>query len=121
MRGKIRSLGWWIVAVLSAATLSAATNGELVNAAKQGDKEEVQHRLEKMALPDLSLLSRELGVSLGKTPHANFAPSFTAQVATPAGWVKIQPFMSILLVVASINAGVLCLSEFHSIVRMLRG
>ena len=40
---------------------------DLVVMAKQGDKGEVQHRLEKMALPDLSLLSRELGVSLGKS------------------------------------------------------
>lgn len=40
---------------------------DLVVIAKQGDKEEVQRRLEKMALPDLSLLSRELGVSLGKS------------------------------------------------------
>lgn len=39
---------------------------DLVVLAKQGDKGEVQHRLEKMVLPDLSLLSRELGVSLGK-------------------------------------------------------
>jgi hypothetical protein len=40
---------------------------DLVVLAKQGDKGEVQDRLEKMALPDLSLLSRELGVSLGKS------------------------------------------------------
>lgn len=40
---------------------------DLVVLAKQGDKGEVQHRLEKMGLPDLSLLSRELGVSLGKS------------------------------------------------------
>lgn len=39
---------------------------DLVVLAKQGDKGEVQQRLEKMALPDLSFLSRELGVSLGK-------------------------------------------------------
>lgn len=39
---------------------------DLVVLAKQGDKGEVQHRLETMVLPDLYLLSRELGVSLGK-------------------------------------------------------
>lgn len=39
---------------------------ELVLLAKHDNKGEVQERLEKMALPDLSLLSRELGVSLGK-------------------------------------------------------
>lgn len=39
---------------------------DLVGLAKQGDKGEVQLRLEKMVLPDLSLLCRELGVSLGK-------------------------------------------------------
>jgi hypothetical protein len=40
---------------------------DLVMLAKQGDKEEVQRRLENMSLPDLFLLSRELGVSLGKS------------------------------------------------------
>lgn len=40
---------------------------DLVVLAKQGDKGEVKQRLEKMALPDISLLSRELGVSLGKS------------------------------------------------------
>lgn len=40
---------------------------ELVVMAKQGDKGAVQQRLEMMALPDLSLLSRELGISLGKS------------------------------------------------------
>jgi len=40
---------------------------EFVALAKQSHKGEVQHRLQKMALPDLSLLSRELGVSLGKS------------------------------------------------------
>lgn len=39
---------------------------DLVALAKQGDKGEVQRSLEKMILPDLLLLSRELGVSLGK-------------------------------------------------------
>lgn len=39
---------------------------DLVVLAKQGHKGEVQHRLERMDLPDLFLLSRELGVSLGK-------------------------------------------------------
>lgn len=40
---------------------------DLVAMAKQGDKEEVQNRLKTMGLPDLALLSRELGVSLGKS------------------------------------------------------
>lgn len=39
----------------------------LVATAKQGDKEDVQNRLKVMALPDLALLSRELGGSLGKS------------------------------------------------------
>lgn len=39
---------------------------DLVALAKQGDRGEVQRRLETMVLPNLSLLSRELGVSLGK-------------------------------------------------------
>lgn len=40
---------------------------DLVGMAKQGNKGEVQRRLEIMGLPDLALLSRELGVSLGKS------------------------------------------------------
>ncbi len=40
---------------------------DLVAMAKQGDKEEVQNRLKTMGLPDLALLSRELGVPLGKS------------------------------------------------------
>lgn len=40
---------------------------DLLAMAKQGDKEEVQNRLKTMGLPDLALLSRELGVSLGKS------------------------------------------------------
>lgn len=40
---------------------------DLVATAKQGDKEDVQNRLKTMGLPDLALLSRELGVSLGKS------------------------------------------------------
>ncbi len=40
---------------------------DLVGMAKQGNKGEVQIRLETMGLPDLALLSRELGVSLGKS------------------------------------------------------
>jgi len=40
---------------------------ELVVMAKQDNKGEVRQRLEKMILPDLFLLSRELGVSLGKS------------------------------------------------------
>lgn len=39
---------------------------ELVRTAKEGRREDVQHRLETLALPDLALLSRELGVALGK-------------------------------------------------------
>lgn len=39
---------------------------ELVKSAKEGKREQVQRRLEELALPDLGLLSRELGVSLGK-------------------------------------------------------
>lgn len=40
---------------------------DLVKMAKEGSKEEVQRRLETMGLPDLALLYRELGVSLGKS------------------------------------------------------
>lgn len=40
---------------------------DLVLMAKHGNKEEVQRRLETMGLPDLALLARELGVSLGKS------------------------------------------------------
>jgi hypothetical protein len=40
---------------------------ELVILAKEGDKGKVQRRLEELGLPDLSLLSRELGVALGKS------------------------------------------------------
>lgn len=40
---------------------------DLVVMAKQGDKEQAQRRLESMGLADLFLLSRELGVSLGKS------------------------------------------------------
>ncbi len=39
---------------------------ELVQVAKEGNREEVQRRLENLYLPDLALLCRELGVSLGK-------------------------------------------------------
>lgn len=40
---------------------------DLVAMAKQGDRNEVQRRLETMCLPDLAFLSRELGVSSGKS------------------------------------------------------
>ena len=40
---------------------------DLVGMAKEQQKEEVQRRLENMALPNLFLLSRELGISLGKS------------------------------------------------------
>lgn len=40
---------------------------DLVATAKRGQKEGAQRRLESMGLPDLFLLSRELGVSLGKS------------------------------------------------------
>jgi hypothetical protein len=46
---------------------------DLVVLAKQGEKGEVQHRLEKMSLPDVSLLTRELGVSLGKSKSSQKA------------------------------------------------
>src|SRR5258708_25022877 len=45
---------------------------ELVAMAKEGKKDQVQQRLNNLALPDLALLSRELGVSLGrKKPSRN--------------------------------------------------
>lgn len=39
----------------------------LVKMAREGNKPEVQRQLETIGLPDLALLSRELGVSLGKS------------------------------------------------------
>lgn len=40
---------------------------DLVQLAKGGNKNEAQDRLQEMMLPDLALLARELGVSLGKS------------------------------------------------------
>jgi hypothetical protein len=39
---------------------------QLVQLAKSESREQVRHRLESVSLPDLALLCRELGVSLGK-------------------------------------------------------
>jgi len=39
---------------------------DFVKLAKEGNKEEVQHRIETMGLPDLMVLYRELGIPLGK-------------------------------------------------------
>lgn len=62
--------GTWTQAAEQTPTLSVeqvlALYAELVQTAKDGNREEVQRRLEGMEPPNLLLLSRELGVSVGK-------------------------------------------------------
>jgi hypothetical protein len=62
---------------------------EMVQLAKANSRDQVQQRLESMALPDLALLCRELGVSLGKRK-----PSSPALIAGIVGRVSESVMMS---------------------------
>jgi hypothetical protein len=82
-----------VITVVEQPTISPAEAlrmyDELVQLAKTNSRDQVQQRLESMELPDLALLCRELGVSLGKKK-----PSRPALIAGVVGRVTESVMLS---------------------------